>query len=324
MTIKNLVFEGGGVKGIAHIGALKYMEEQHLLDNVENVIGSSVGSIIATGIAIGLTVDELQKVIESMDFKKFADRDRGFLRNMYRFIYNGGVYKGDALERWIGDLLEKYCDKRNITFKEMYEKYGKLLVITGTNIDKMRTLYFNKYNSPNMMVRKAIRISSSFPYLFKYVKYNGDTYVDGGLLDNYPFSYFHDYENTVGIKFINDDNVKDDIIYYTDREVNNVVKLSMNIVQSMLYQIERAHVHGKYWDNTIAINTGTISSMNFNLKEEDKTYLYNSGYNCAKMFFDNKDIELVILDDNSKDDSNPHKELPPIDGEINGNGDYNI
>ncbi|VFS56685.1 Patatin-like phospholipase [Leminorella grimontii] len=50
---ENLVFEGGGVKGIAYVGALEVLEEEGILDNVKNVAGSSVGAIAAVLVGLG-------------------------------------------------------------------------------------------------------------------------------------------------------------------------------------------------------------------------------------------------------------------------------
>ena len=59
MSIDSLVFEGGGVRGIAFGGVIRYLEENNMLDNIKNLAGSSAGAIIATGISIGYKSDEM-------------------------------------------------------------------------------------------------------------------------------------------------------------------------------------------------------------------------------------------------------------------------
>jgi NTE family protein len=54
-----MVLSGGGVKAVAHIGALKALHELHLLDSIEIFVGTSIGSIIATLYVLGMTPDEM-------------------------------------------------------------------------------------------------------------------------------------------------------------------------------------------------------------------------------------------------------------------------
>ena len=52
-NFRNLVFEGGGVKGIAYAGALKELEKKGLLTSLQRVAGTSAGAITATLLAVG-------------------------------------------------------------------------------------------------------------------------------------------------------------------------------------------------------------------------------------------------------------------------------
>ena len=63
MILKNLVFEGGGVKGIAFVGALQQLYKHNLLTNIVNVAGTSAGSGVATLFACGYNTDELKNRI---------------------------------------------------------------------------------------------------------------------------------------------------------------------------------------------------------------------------------------------------------------------
>ena len=61
--VRNLVFEGGGVKGIAYGGALKMLKKYGFLSHIEKVAGTSAGAITAVLLSIGYTVEELSKII---------------------------------------------------------------------------------------------------------------------------------------------------------------------------------------------------------------------------------------------------------------------
>src|SRR3954453_13731963 len=67
----DLVFEGGGVKGIAMVGALSVLEEHGY--KPQNVAGTSAGAIVATLLAAGYTAAELRDLISNQDFSEFMD-----------------------------------------------------------------------------------------------------------------------------------------------------------------------------------------------------------------------------------------------------------
>ena len=68
--VKNLVFEGAGIRGIAYSGAIKVLEEKNLLQNIERVGGTSAGAITALLLSLGYNADEITQLINSTSFKK--------------------------------------------------------------------------------------------------------------------------------------------------------------------------------------------------------------------------------------------------------------
>src|SRR5438309_1182275 len=68
----DLVFEGGGVRGNALVGALKVLEEHEF--KAQNVAGTSAGAIVATALAAGYTADQQLKILSKLDFTQFIDR----------------------------------------------------------------------------------------------------------------------------------------------------------------------------------------------------------------------------------------------------------
>ncbi len=71
----NLVLSGGGIKGIAHLGALKALEDNNILQNITTFVGTSVGGWAATVLVMGYTVDELYKFSELFDFSRATGGD---------------------------------------------------------------------------------------------------------------------------------------------------------------------------------------------------------------------------------------------------------
>ncbi len=285
MSIENLVFEGGGVKGIAFCGAVKYLEENGIMPNVKRLIGSSAGAITAGALAVGYKSYEVEKILKETNFINFLDDSWGVIGDIYRFINEYGLYRGDIFYRWIGKFIKEKTNNENISFKQVFEKYGIDLVITGTNVDRQKAVYFNHTDYPNMPIRLAIRISMSIPYVFRSIYFDGDYYVDGGVLDNYPIWYFKDIEKTLGFKLVNDNEKRDDQIYHVDNRIRNIKGFSINLLNSILHQIERLHVKSNYWKHTITINSLGVKTMDFNLSDDKKCELIEEGYLTTQKFF---------------------------------------
>jgi len=117
----NAVFEGGGVRGIAHVGAAGVLEKKGF--RINNTVGSSAGAIIAALYACGYTSKELKEILEELDFAKF--KQEGFLSSIgvvgktLSVIMKYGIYNADYFEAWLNDLLKR----KNITkFKDLKVK----------------------------------------------------------------------------------------------------------------------------------------------------------------------------------------------------------
>ena len=78
---RNLIFEGGGIKGIAYIGALEILSQRGHLDHLTRVGGTSAGAINALILAVGYSIREQQLILESTNFKDFMDSSFGLIRD---------------------------------------------------------------------------------------------------------------------------------------------------------------------------------------------------------------------------------------------------
>ncbi|MFC8662317.1 patatin-like phospholipase family protein [Streptomyces sp. NPDC057199] len=109
-----VVLEGGGVKSIALVGALKELCAPH---TVQRAAGTSAGGIVAALLAAGYTVPELEREMRSLDFASFQDgpaRHFGKVGAALAVLLHNGVFKGDALHAWIEERL---ADKNVTTFQ---------------------------------------------------------------------------------------------------------------------------------------------------------------------------------------------------------------
>jgi NTE family protein len=301
--IENLVFQGGGIRGIAFGGALKWIEENtEILKQIKRIAGSSAGSICAGALAVGYTPNEIIKLMKDTNFQQFKDGSTGILGKLWGLINidtKYGYYKGDKFHQWYRQILSKKTNNGKITFAELFQEYGIELVLTGSNLNKSLPIYFSHKNYPDMEVAFAVRISMSFPGVFEAVKFEGDLYVDGGLFNNYPIWIFDKEpdENltdehvinskTLGFKLMSNGETENSTLYNVNWKINNVYDYMKCLIEGMSNEIERAAIHPGYWNRSIPINTSNISSMDFDLSEKQKMMLIQHGYEAAKKFFQN-------------------------------------
>ena len=195
---KNLVFEGGGVKGIAYVGALQVLNDKGILQNIERVAGTSAGAMVAVLLGLGYSAEELGNILDKLNFQNFLDSDWGMVRNTTRLLSDYGWYKGDFFRNLMGDYIKAKTGDSELTFKdvEKMRKDGKPfrdITLIGTDLSTGYSKVFNASLTPDVKVAEAARISMSIPLFFAAIKgINGDdhVYVDGGMLDNYAIKVF--------------------------------------------------------------------------------------------------------------------------------------
>jgi NTE family protein len=192
---RNLVFEGGGVKGIAYVGALEVLEQKGILPQIVRVGGTSAGAITAVLVGLNHSPAEVMTILKKMDFNKFMDEDFGVVRDTKRLISQFGWYKGDYFRRWIAGIIQSKTGNPDATFAQVNEqkaaKSFRDMFFMGTNISTHFTEVFSNDRTPRMCVADAVRISMSIPLFFASRRSpRGDVYVDGGVLDNYPVKLF--------------------------------------------------------------------------------------------------------------------------------------
>jgi NTE family protein len=188
---KNLVFEGGGVKGIAYVGALQALEDRGAMEEIVRVGGTSSGAINAVLLATNHSSREQQKILQEMDFNLFMDNSWGMARDAQRLLNDFGWHKGEYFRSWIGDLIASKLGSANATFTDFHLMGCKELYLIGANLSTGFGEVFSREHTPTMRVVDAVRISMSLPLFFSAVRnVRGDVFVDGGLLLNYPIKLF--------------------------------------------------------------------------------------------------------------------------------------
>ncbi|MBV8859216.1 MAG: patatin-like phospholipase family protein [Acidobacteria bacterium] len=186
---KNLVFEGGGVKGVAYGGALEILEQSQITPQIERVAGTSAGAITATLVSLGYTAAEFIDIMMSIDFKKFEDGSD--LGGPVRLIEHYGWFKGDYFLNLMESYIQQKAGDGRATFRDLAARGGfKELHVFGTDLSQQAVQQFSEQTTPDVAVADAVRISMSIPFFFEARDYANGAYCDGGVLNNYPISAF--------------------------------------------------------------------------------------------------------------------------------------
>ncbi|AJQ27908.1 patatin-like phospholipase family protein [Pelosinus fermentans] len=323
---RNFIFEGGGVKGIAYIGALSVLQERGILPKIERIGGTSTGAIMGLLIGLNFSFKEIEDILQNLDFTKFLDDSFGVVLDTTRLFKEFGWYKGDYFRNWVSDLIQIKTGNPDATFKEISEAGKELdfreMFFIGTNLSTRFSEVFSVENTPDLCVADAVRISMSIPLLFaaKRGEHN-DVYVDGGVLDNYPIKlfdrekYVHEYfsepeyykeyneqlkqndeaaglyvfnKETLGFRLDSGREIAE-FRKQTDparKEIKDLIEFTKGLVDVYMESQQNQHLHSDDWHRTIYINTLHVKTIEFHLSDEKKNALIQSGRECAERYFE--------------------------------------
>lgn len=271
-----LCLSGGGVKGAAHIGALKALEEENI--KIDYISGTSSGSIVASMYAMGYTPDEIYQL-----FRKYAKEiSKVSVINIIKLIYGlifkrriiiEGLNSGNKLYKIVQEQANKKGINRMKDIKipliipsvNLYN--GAIYLFSSMEKDRR---YSDEYIVVNTIeVGKAVQASCSYPGVFCPVNYKNKKMIDGGVRENTPWKE---------LKEIGADKIIS-VIFQKEKEVKKNVNMIDCIIDSMgilMHELHNYEVEGI--DYILEIKTEDISLLD--IEEIDK--LYRQGYQQTK------------------------------------------
>jgi NTE family protein len=285
---ENLALEGGGVWGIAYAGALDELEKVGILAEIKRVAGTSVGSILALLLALGYSSNDISNIIAQLDFTKFMDH-----HSVKQLFSTYGLYQGEFAMRlfqsWIADKL----GTEDATFKDLHDSGGLELRVFATNLNTKQIHEFSFRKTSDVPLAVAVRASMSVPLFFAAVEVGDHLFVDGGAIFDYPLLAFGDTDikKTLGLAFAGSssaaagDQDETSFSYHQPGEYIHRLLTVMERVQAPLLAL-----YGDLRENTILIDTGDISSLQFKLSKDDQDFLIQSGRKAVKDYIQKEQV----------------------------------
>ena len=272
LKINKVMFGGGGAKGIAYIGVIKFLEDNTEYFDIKEIVGVSIGSVFGLFYAIGYTSDELQHAFTKL---KVGQLKKISIKKLFT---DYGLDDCSRIMNWISDMVIAKGIDKDITFKQLRERNDKVLRIFSKNLNTYEDTIFDETFYGEMKILDAVRMSIGIPLLFTAVKYKGDIYIDGGIAKSYPIE-IHDFysknNDFLGFKLS-----KGTTKQYDNNEIITFNSYVVNLMKCFL------KTKSERLNNTVYIDTsGITEAVNFNLKKKDINKLILVGYNSILNYF---------------------------------------
>lgn len=285
-----IALSGGGIRGIAHAGVLKALEENYI--KIDAIGGTSSGSLIATLYAMGYSPYYIYILFKRYSKDIINANAVPFIGEFGKYILNkntkiSGLNTGEKLEK----VFDQAAKRKNI---KQVSDIKMPIVIPAVDISKSKEHIFtnnipsnankdNKYIE-DISVGKAIRASSSFPAVFCPCDYKEYMFMDGGVLNNLPVIEVRKQgvDKVIAVKFDADE---------VDKE-SNIMDYVMKTIDIMGSKISEENLK----KSDYILNVKTDKTGLLDIEKLDSCYKY--GYNAV--IANIEEIKKLVKEDGKK------------------------
>lgn len=172
LTSLTLVLSGGGMKGLAHIGVLKALEERGLVPSL--VVGSSIGSLVGAAWACGQSITDMEHrayAVQRRQVFKVAHTDMALRR-----LLSPAIYRREPLETLIRSLVG------DCTFRDLQRR----LLVNTVDLNSGRQVVWGMPGRDHAPLADVVFASCALPGIFPPRQIDGRWYVDGAVVENLP------------------------------------------------------------------------------------------------------------------------------------------
>ena len=258
--MNTLLLSSGGMKGYIFLGVWKYIQEKNI--EIKTFSGVSIGAFFNMWFALGYTFDEIYNSIIDLN-----------LMDLFHFDFTGffdtyGLIDIEPFETFIYSKIEEKGFDKNITFKELYDQTGKDLHTYSICVNTQELVRFDKENTPNCPIWKAVKMSMSIPLIFPPISYNNQLYIDGALKNGFPID-FYDKNKTISC------------------QVTEKSKININSFFDYMYNVVKASlIRPVFCNKENCIIFSDIKTLDISIPSEKIDEMIQLGYDSISMWMD--------------------------------------
>lgn len=294
----DLVCEGGGVRGIGLVGAVDALSGAGY--RFPRVAGSSAGAVVASLVAAlqvaGEPLGRLAEIMRAIDYRKFLDRNLigrvPLIGGGLSLLVSDGVYRGAYLERLLAGLLADLGVRTfgDVRTGEEPDQFAWSLVVTASDLSRRRLvripwdLASYGIDPDDFPVARAVHASSAIPYVFEPVRVGGATWVDGGLLSDFPVELFDRPGGeprwpTFGIRLSARPGIP------PTHPVHGPISLGIAAIETLVSNQDNAYIDDPCTvRRTIFVPAAGVSPIDFDITAEQRDGLYRRGLQAGEEF----------------------------------------
>ena len=321
-----LVLAGGGAKGVACAGVLKYLQESGKLNNISRFAGASSGSIFSFLYYLGLPAKETDKIISGVNWSSFLDSNIPMLKIMndpalikkpeyllfgaLDLILNDGLAKGDVAENLLRQTLinEGFSKTGHITFAQLKKEVNaripkgskvksKDLFIFTCSLGYTKTSVFSAETTPNFDVVDAVRASFAIPFVFTPVKIDANgKRVRGIVSDNVAdilvdggttYDYPIEYFDKMGAKSLGFVlQPESDFFNPKEKVIKGINRYAADCLALLMDNIGPRIMNNAYRTVFIDTNSVGVGTLSFDMTKAQENAAINQGYQATKEYFE--------------------------------------
>lgn len=305
----DLVLEGGGVKGIALVGAATALNENGY--TFARIGGSSAGAMVGSIMAAMQHANEpfsrVDDIMRTIDYVSFMDRRKGarFIKwwpraaDAWGVLFHLGAHPGRYMDQWLRGVLADLGVKTfgDLAFPDpgssLPEGDSYRLVVTASDLSRQRAMFLpwdlraHDRDPDEYPVARAVRASAAIPFFFEPVRVNSQfgklTLADGSLLRTYPIEVFDRTDGkpsrwpTIGVRLSSPAGER-----AKAKPVTSPIALLENLIKTTVDSTQVKHVSDPASiDRSIFAKPKGVRFTEFDLTTEQRTSLFEAGYDAA-------------------------------------------
>ncbi len=260
-----VVFSGGGALGLAHIGAIKALEEYGI--EPKYVAGTSMGAIIGVMYAAGYSADEIMEIVKEKRLYKV-----GHLITLQSALRNNGMSTQKTLLRELQEFVPH----------NSFDSLSREFLVCVTNVETGEAEY--SWTGGNLI--EFVAASASIPAVFEPIVIDSVRYVDGGIVDNLPVKALRSQLKSPWMKVI-----AIDVLPFIE---NFDAKNSIDMAQWSLRLLQHKNAEPNRASANYLIDCWALKEYHeFDFKRYKEIYQY--GYDAMKSYIENNPSVLKYM-----------------------------